>query len=107
MYDKMRQPEAGSYNTIRWQIVLVRFVFDSSKSAYRQSRPSDDKTSGYRSPPFQSHPYGYNSIIRFHRSGIDTAAGQFATLIFDLFPGDYDGLLRWPFPKFIHLSLRD
>ena len=24
-----------------------------------------------------------------------------------LFPGDYDGLLRWPFPKVIHLSFRD
>ena len=27
--------------------------------------------------------------------------------MFALFPGDYDGLLKWPFSKTIHLSVRD
>ena len=27
--------------------------------------------------------------------------------MFALFPGDYDGLLTWPFSKTIHLSVRD
>ena len=107
LYDKIRQLEAGSNNTILWRMPSVRFVFDSAKSAHRQSEPIDDKTSGYSSPVFRTHPYGYNFIIRFHTYGIDTTAGQFATLIFAFFPGDYDGLLRWPFPKVIHLSLRD
>ena len=107
LYDKIRQLEAGSNNTILWRISSMRFVFDSAKSAHRQSKPNDDKTSGYWSPVFRTHPYGYNFIIRFHPFGSDTAAGQFATLIFALFPGDYDGLLRWPLPKVVHLSLRD
>ena len=107
LYDKIRQLEAGSNNKIPWRLPSVRFIFDSAKSAHRQSIPIDDKTTGYWSPVFRTHPYGYNFIIQFHPYGIDTTAGQFATLIFPFFPGDYDGLLRWPFPKVIHLSLRD
>ena len=107
LYDKIRQLEAGSNNTILWRISSVRFIFDSAKSAHRQSKPIDDKTTGYWSPVFRTHPYGYNFIIRFHPYGIDATARQFATIIFALFPGDYHGLLRWPFPKAIHLSLRD
>ena len=94
-------------NTILWHISSVRLIFDSAKSAHRQSKPIDDKASGYWSPVFRTHPYGYNFNIRFHPCGIDATAGQFATLIFAFFPGDYDGLFRWPFPKAIHLSLRD
>ena len=107
LYDKIRQLEAGSNNTILWRIPSVRFIFDSAKSAHRQSKPLDDKTTVYWSPVFRTHPYGYDFVIRFHPYGIDATAGQFATVIFAFFPGDYDGLLRWPFPKVIHLSLRD
>ena len=107
LYDKIRQLEAGSNKTILWRIPSVRFIFDSAKSAHRQSKPLDDKTTGYWSPVFRTHPYGYNFVIRFHPYGIDATAGQFATVIFAFFPGDYDGLLRWPFPKVLHFSLRD
>ena len=107
LYDKIRQLEAGSNNTILWRISSVSFIFDSAKSADRQSKPIDDKASGHWSPVFHTHPYGYNFIIRFHLYGIDATAGQFATLMFAFFPGDHDGLFRWPFPRAIHLSLRD
>ena len=82
LYDKIRLLEAGSNNTILWRLSSVRFIFDSAKSARRQSESIDDKTSGYWSPVFRTHPYGYNFIIRFHPYGIDATAGQFATLIF-------------------------
>ena len=107
LQDKFRQLEAGSSNTILWQIPSVRFVIDSAKSTHRRSKPIDDKSSSFCSPVFRTHPYAYNFIVRFHAYGFDTVAGQFATLIFAFFPGDYDGISRWPFPKVIHLSLRD
>ena len=107
LYDKIRQLEAGSDNTILSRMPSVRLVFDSAKSAHRQPKPIDDKTSGYWSPVFLTHPYGYNIIVRFHPYGTDTTVGQFSTLIFALFPGDYDGLPRTPFPKVIHLSFQD
>ena len=107
LYDKIRQLEPGSNNTILWRISSVQFIFNSARSAHRQSKPINDKTTGAWSPVFRTHPYGYNFVIRFHPYGLDATAGQFAALIFAFFPGDYDGLLRWPFPKVIHLSLRD
>ena len=106
LYDKIRQLEASSINAILWQIPSAGFVFDSAKSAHRQSRPIEYKTSGYWSRVFRTHPYGYNFIIQLHPYEIDTAAGQFATLISVFFPGDFDGLLRWPLPKIFHLRLR-
>ena len=107
LYDKIRQLEPGSNNTILWRISSVQFIFNSARSAHRQSKPINDKTTGYWSPVFRTHPYGCNFVIRFHPYGIDAIAGQFAALIFAFFPGDYDGLLRWPFSKVIHLGLRD
>ena len=107
LYDKIRQLEPGSNNTILWRISSVQFIFNSARSAHRQSKPINDKTTGAWSPVFRTHPYGYNFVIRFHPYGIEATAGQFAALIFAFFPGDYDGLLRWPFSKVIHLGLRD
>ena len=107
LYDKIRQLEAGSSNTIFWRICSVNFVYCSAKSTHRASKSIDDKSSGYWSPIFRSHPYGYNFIIRFYPYGLGTNAGQFVTILFAFFPGDYDNLLRWPFPKINHLGLRD
>ena len=88
-------------------ICSVNFVYCSAKSAHRASKPKDDKSSGYWSPIFRTHLYGYNSINRFSPYGLGTNAGQFVTFLFAFFPGDYDNLLRWPFPKIFHLGLRD
>ena len=106
LYDKIRQLETGNSNTIFWRKCSVNFVYRSATSAHRASRPIDDKLSGYWSPIFRTHPYGYNFMIRFYPYGLGTNAGQFVT-IFAFFPGDYDDLLYWPFPKIIHLGLRD
>ena len=56
----------------------VRIVFDSAKSTHRQSKLIDDKTSGYWSSVFRTHPYSYNFIVRFHPYGIDLTAGHFS-----------------------------
>ena len=107
LYDQIRQLEAANSNTILWRICSVNFVYCSAKSAHRASKPIDDKSSGYWSPIFCTHLYGYNFIIRFYPYGLGTNAGQFVTIFFAFFPGDYANRLRWPFPKKIHLGLRD
>ena len=61
----------------------------------------------YNSPVYRTHPYGYNFFVQFYPYGLDAAAGNHASIMFALFPGDYDGLLTWPFSKTIHLSVRD
>ena len=35
------------------------------------------------------------------------ATGKCASVLFTLFPGDYDNLLQWPFSKLIHIGIRD
>ena len=54
-----------------------------------------------------THPQGYNFFVQFHQFGLDSAAGNQALFMFALFPGNYDGLLTWPFTRTIHLSVRD
>ena len=107
LYAKNRHLEAGNSNTILLRIFSVNFVYNSAKSAHRASKPIDDKSSRFWSPIFRTHPYGYNFIIRLYPYGLGTNAGQFVTILFAFFPGDYDNLLRWLFPKIIHLRLRD
>ena len=63
LYDKIRQLEPGPNNTILWRISSVQFIFNSARSAHRQSKPINDKTTGYWSPVFRTHPYGYNFVI--------------------------------------------
>ena len=107
LYDKIRQLEAGNSNTILWRICSVNFVYCSAKSDHSASKPIHDKSSGYWSPIFSTHSYGYNFIIQFYTYGLGTNAGQFVTIFFAFFPGDYYSLLRWPFPRIINLGLRD
>ena len=56
---------------------------------------------------YRTHPYGYIFFVHFYPYGLDSAAGNHASIMFALFPGDYDSLLTWPFLKTIHLSVRD
>ena len=49
----------------------------------------------------------HNFFVQFYPYGLDAAAGNHASIMFALFPGDYDGLLKRPFSKTIHLSVRD
>ena len=61
----------------------------------------------YNSPVYHTHPYGYNFFVQFYPYGLDSAAGNHASIMFALYPGDYEGLFKWPFSKTIHLSVRD
>ena len=63
--------------------------------------------SHYKSPVYHTHPHGYNIFVQFYINGLDSAAGNYASIVFASFPGDYEGLMTWPFPKRIHLSVRD
>ena len=61
----------------------------------------------YISPVYRTNLHGYNFFVQFYPYSLNSAVGNHASIIFALFPGDYDGLLKWPFSKMIHLSVRD
>ena len=107
LYDRIRALESGGADTILWKLTSLKLVFDSAKSSARLDKAAKDPSTHYNSPVYRTHPYGYNFFVQFYPYGLEAAAGNHASIMFALFPGDYDGLLTWPFPKTIHLSVRD
>ena len=108
LYDKIRQLEPGNSDVIIWKIPSVKFVFDSAKKARPSSHdPLIEAATSFSSPIFRTHHHGYNFFIKFSPYGIGPATGKCASILFTLFPGDYDNLLKWPFSKLIHIRIRD
>ena len=105
-YDCIRALESGSTDTILWKLTSLKLVFDTAKSSARLDNVAKDPSTHYNSPVYRTHTYGYNFFVQFYPYGLDSAAGNHASIMFALFPGDYDGLLTWPFPKTIQLSVR-
>ena len=96
LYDKIRQLEPGNSDVIIWKIPAVKFVFDSTKVARPSSDPLIEPATSFSSPIFRTHPHGYNFFIKLYPYGIGPATGKYASVLFALFPGDYDNLLQWP-----------
>ena len=105
--DRIRAVESGGTDTILWKLTSLKLVFDTAKSSSRLDNAAKDPSTHYNSPVYRTHPYGYNFFVQFYPYGLEAAAGNHASIMFALFPGDYDGLLKCPFLKTIHLSVRD
>ena len=105
--DRIRCLESGGSDTILWKLTSLKLVFDTAKSSARLDNAAKDPSTHYNSPVYRTHLYGYNFFVQFYPYGLDSAAGNHASIMFALFPGDNDGLLTWPFPKTIQLSVRD
>ena len=111
-YDRIRSLESAGSDTILWKLTSVKLVFDTAKSSARLDNAAKDPSIHYNKyimlpRKLRTHPYGYNVFVQFYTYGLDSAAGNHASLMFALFPRDYDGLLTWLFPKTIQLSVRD
>ena len=105
--DKFRALESGGTDTILWKLTSLRLAFDTAKSAARLANAATNPSTPCNSLVYRTHPHGCNFFVQFYPYGLDSAAGNHASIVFALLPGDYDGLLEWPFPKKIHLSVRD
>ena len=106
-YDRIRALESGGADTILWKLTSLKLVFDTAKSSARLDNAAKDPSTHYNSPVYRTHPYGYNLFVQFYSYGLEAAAGKHASIMFALFPGDYDGLLKRPFSKTVNLSVRD
>ena len=107
LYDKIHQLEPGNSDVIIWKILSVKSVFEAAKVARPSSDPLIEPATSFSSPIFKSHPHGYNFFIKFYPYGIGPATSKCASILFTLFPGDYDNLLKWPFSKLIHFGIQD
>ena len=106
LYNQLHQLEPGHSDVNIWRIPSVKFVFDSAKVARPSTDPLIEPTTSFSSPIFRTHPHGYNFFIKLYPYGIGPATGKCASILFTLFPGDYDNLLQWPFSKNIHIGIR-
>ena len=107
LYDKIRQLQAGNSDAIIWKIPSVKFVFDSAKVVRPSSDPLVYPATSCSSPIFRTQTHGYNFFVKFYPYGIGPATGKCASILFTLFPDDYDNLFQWPFSKLIHIGIRD
>ena len=107
LYGKIRQLEPGNSYALIWKILSAKFVFDSVKVGRPSSDPLIEPGTSFSSPIFRTHPHGYNFFIKFYPYGIGPATGKCASILFTLFPGDYDNLLQGPFSKLIHTGIWD
>ena len=93
------------------QATVCGFKYQSGQwhcgSGDDSSMDATDPSTHYNSPVYRTHPYGYDFLVQFYPYGLGSAAGNHASIMFALFPGDYDGLLKWPFSKAIQFSVRD
>ena len=99
IYDRIRTLESGGTHTILWKLTSLKLVFDTAKSSARLDNAARDLSTPYDSPVYRTHLHSYNFFGQFFPFGLDSAAGNHASIMFVFFPGDYDGLLTWPFPK--------
>ena len=99
--------EPGNSDVIIWKIPSVKFVFESATVARPSSDPLIEPATSFSSPIFRTHPHGYNFFIECYPYGIGFTTGKCASILFTLFPGDYDNLLEWPFSKLNHIGIRD
>ena len=93
LYDRIRALESGGTDTILWKLTPLKIVFDSAKSSARLDNAAQDPSTHYNSPVYHTHPYGFYFFVQFYPYGLDSAAGNHASIMFALSPGDYDGLL--------------
>lgn len=59
------------------------------------------------SPAFYSHNYGYRLQVSAFPNGNGSGEGSFLSIYIRVLPGEYDGLLEWPFPYRVSFSLLD
>ena len=85
----------------------MEFVFDSAEVARPSADPFIESITSFGSPTFRTRPHGYNFFIKFYPYGIGPATAKRASILFTVFPGDYDDLLQWPFSKLIDIGIRD
>ena len=93
LYDRILALDSVGRDTILCKLTSLKLVFDTAMSSARLDNAAKDPSTQYNSPVYRTLPYGYNFFVQIYPYGLDSAAGHHASIMFALFPADYDGLL--------------
>ena len=103
---KIRQLEPDNSDTKLWKSLFVRIVFEYDKVSWPPYDPLIEPATNFGSPIIRTHPHGFNFFIKFLPYGNRSAFGKSASILFTLFPGEYDHLFQWLSLRSIHLGIR-
>lgn len=73
----------------------------------QEARTGSNGGSELFSPAFYSHRYGYRLQVSAFPNGNGSGEGTHLSVYIRILPGEYDGLLQWPFPYRVTFSLMD
>ena len=59
----------------------------------------------FYSPPFYSHPSGYKMLCKLYPNGIGGGKGTHVSVYLVIVPGEFDGVLSWPFIGSVNVQL--
>jgi len=104
--ERIKSVEFGRQGNYIWRITGFRTVFNNAKDAHNdKDRVSPYSPTDFCSPLFYTSQHGYCMYLRCFPYGADAAIGKSLSLFVSLSPGDYDGILPWPFHKMIEIGL--
>ena len=109
LYQRIKSLECGRNGQYIWRVNNFLSIFANARCLSERKKRSevvDENSSAFDfcSPLFYTSPQGYLMYFRFFPFGTDGAEGRFASIFIALSPGEYDGILKWPFMSVIEVS---
>ena len=110
LHERIKSLDCGRTGVFIWKITGFDAIFQNAKRQHdlkvKGMQISDNNSAcDFCSPLFYTAPNGYLMYMRLYPFGCDSAAGNFVSLFVALSPGEYDGVLKWPFLNSIEISL--
>ena len=109
LHERIKSLDCGRTGKLIWKISGFSTIFENAKrieSRKQRGVVVDSNTPcDFCSPLFYTSPHGYVFYMRLYPYGCDSAVGKFMSLFVALSPGEYDGILPWPFRATLEISL--
>ena len=109
LHERIKSLDCGRTGKLIWKISGFSTIFENAKSVesrkQRGVKVDSNTPCDFCSPLFYTSPNGYLLYMRLYPYGCDSAVGKFMSLFVALSPGEYDGILPWPFRATLEISL--
>lgn len=109
LHERIKSLDCGRSGRLLWKISGFNTIFDNAKiqETRKQKNRTVDSNSpcDFCSPLFYTAPQGYLMYMRLYPYGCDSAVGKYVSLFVALSPGEFDGVLPWPFTSTIEISI--
>ena len=109
LHERIKSLDCGRNGRLLWKISGFSTIFDNAKIQETRKqkglRVDSNSPCDFCSPLFYTAPQGYLMYMRLYPYGCDSAVGKYVSLFVALSPGEFDGVLPWPFASTIEISM--